>query len=274
MFTGLSTVATRRVPPRLGLPWAKAVRTPGAVMVPTPAAAPASHSRRLRPMGASGRWVPLISLIAGSSRRLRRRWSRLHHGRHAVQRAHVLQRVAVHRDQVGALAGLQRADLGVDAAGLGSPAGPGQQRVGRRDAQPHQRLQLERQAAVHGVGPDREADAGGEVAGEVLGHDPARPVQLVHDGRALAVAALDAGRVQEDPERADQPHAALDHERDVLVGGERAVLDGAHAFLHGQPQPGAAVGVSGRVAADAVGLLHRRPDLLARVGAGGRRGAG
>ena len=36
----------------------------------------------------------------------------LHHERHALQHRHVAERVAVDRDQVGTLAGLERADLG------------------------------------------------------------------------------------------------------------------------------------------------------------------
>ncbi len=55
--------------------------------------------------------------------------------------------------------------------------------------------------------------------------------------------------------------------------GERGVLDRAHALLHGQPQPGAAVGVRGGVGAGPIGLLDGGADLLARVGARGRHGA-
>ena len=52
MFTGLSTVATFRMPPRLGCPWAHAGRaaTPPIEASPAPAASPpirASHSRRV-----------------------------------------------------------------------------------------------------------------------------------------------------------------------------------------------------------------------------------
>src|SRR5687767_3094594 len=53
MFTGLSTVATRRVPPRLGWPCAQAGRsTPGPTREPSPAPAASppirrSHSRRV-----------------------------------------------------------------------------------------------------------------------------------------------------------------------------------------------------------------------------------
>src|SRR6185295_7282039 len=183
-------------------------------------------------------------------------------------------RITVDRDEVGALARLQRAGVVLDAAGLGAPPGAGQQRVVVRHAQPHERLQLERHGAVHGVGPAGEADAGGEVAREVLVHHPARPAHLVHDGWALAVAALDAAGMQEDGERGDEPGAALDHARDVLVVGQRGVLDRRHALLHGQPQPGSAVGVGGGVGAGAVGFFHGGANLLARVGAGGGHGAG
>src|SRR5206468_7131803 len=88
-----------------------------------------------------------------------------------------------------------------------------------------------------------------------------------------AVAALDALRVKEDRERRDEPDAALLDERDVLVGGERAVLDGADAFFDRKAQPGPAVRVGRGVGAGAVGLLDRRADLLARVAAAGRHGA-
>src|SRR5437867_3135986 len=125
MFTGLSTVATRRMPPRLGCPWAAAVLTPGPTRAPSPAPAANPHAR-------------------------------------------------------------------------------------------------------------------GQVPREILVHDPAGPADLVHDGRALSVALLDARRVHEDPEGAHEPRPALDHQRDVLVASQRAVLDRRDTFLDGEPQAGAA----------------------------------
>ena len=62
--------------------------------------------------------------------------------------------------------------------------------------------------------------------------------------------------------------APLDHQRDVLVVGERAVLDRAHALLHGEAEARAPVRVRGGVGARAVGLLDGGADLVARVGAG------
>src|SRR5438876_5587829 len=112
------------------------------------------------------------------------------------------------------------------------------------------------------------------MAWEALVHDPAGPAHLVHDGRALAVALLDAGRVHEDRERADEPHATLDHQRDVLVTGQQAVLDRPHALLDGQSQAGPAVGVGGSVSSGPMRLFDGGADLLARVGARGRHGAG
>src|SRR5262249_26891066 len=97
---------------------------------------------------------------------------------------------------------------------------------------------------------------------------------LLHDGWALTVAALDALRVQEDRKRADEPDAAIRDERDVLVGGQRAVFDGAHAFLDGEAESGPAVGVSGGVSAGAVRLLDSGADRLARGAAAGGPRAG
>src|SRR5262249_18783084 len=104
----------------------------------------------------------------------------------------------------------ERADLIVDAARLGAPAGPGQQGVARRDAETHERLELDRHQPVHAVGAARVANAGGQVARKSLVDHATGPAHLVHDDRPLAVALLDAGRVHEDRERADEPGAALD----------------------------------------------------------------
>ena len=122
--------------------------------------------------------------------------------------------------------------------------------------------------AVHAVGARTRSGRrrrGG--AGSVSSTTPPRPAHLLHDRRALAVALLDARRVHEDRERADEPGAALDHQRDVLVVGERAVLDRATPSSTRQPEARAAVGVGGGVRAGALGLLDGGADLLARVGA-------
>ena len=65
-----------------------------------------------------------------------------------------------------------------------------------------------------------------------------------------------------------EPGAPLDHQRDVLVVGERAVLDRADALLHGEAEARAPVRVRGGVGARAIGLLDGGADLVARVGAG------
>src|SRR5262249_33591041 len=119
-----------------------------------------------------------------------------------------------------------------------------------------------------------EADAGREVSGKVLRDDAARPADLVHDDGPMAVALLDAGGMHEDRERADEPDTVLDHQRDVLVAGQRTVLDGPHAFAHRALPPRAAVRGGRRIGAAAVGLLPRRADLVARVRAPGRHGTG
>src|SRR5262249_19095492 len=100
------------------------------------------------------------------------------------------------------------------------------------------------------------------------------PAHLLHDGGIAPVALLDARRVQEDAERADEPDAPLDHERDVLVARERAVLDRAHALLDSEPQARAALRAPG-----GAGAAPRRPPagggvLLGGVGARRRKGAG
>ena len=158
-------------------------------------------------------------------------------------------------------------DLVVDPTRLGPPARAGQQRVARGHAEADERLQLDRHQPVHAVGAAREADAGGQVTRERLPGHPPSPAHLVHDHRTLTVSLLDAGRVHEDRERADEPHAALDHQRDVLVAGQEPVLDRAHAFFDREAQPGPAVGVRGSVRAGTVRLFDGRPNLLARVGA-------
>ena len=70
---------------------------------------------------------------------------------------------------------LDRSHLVIDATGLGAPARAREQRVPRRDAEAHERGQLERHEAVHAVGPAREAHAGGEVAREALVDDAVAP---------------------------------------------------------------------------------------------------
>src|SRR6267142_3134354 len=105
MLTGLSTVATRSTPPRFGAPCASAVRGRPA----RPAAArPAvlwSQARRVRPerepIGSWSRMVcPLVNAVVHHAI--------LHDEPHALERRHVLQRIAVERDQVGALADRER----------------------------------------------------------------------------------------------------------------------------------------------------------------------
>jgi hypothetical protein len=63
------------------------------------------------------------------------------------------------------------------------------------------------------------------------------------------------------------PRPVLLHQRDVVVGGEPGVLDRGDPFLHAQAQAGTSVGVGRRVLAGALRLLHRSPNLLARVDA-------
>ncbi len=131
--------------------------------------------------------------------------------------------------------------------------------------------QLERHEPVHAVGAAREAHARGEVAREVLVDETARPAHLLHDGGAPPVALLDARRVQEDPEGADEPDAALDHQRDVLVRRRaRRARWCPRPPRTASRSPGPAVGVGGRVRARALRLLDGGADLLARVGARGR----
>src|SRR5438552_3870620 len=132
MFTGLSTVATRSTPPRFGAPWAKAASGPRPAR-PAPAAAAAaraSQARRVRPgpVGStaetSGRsWSLMVLSLVGAVVHD----AILHDQPDALQRGHVLQGIAVQRDQIGAPAGLERADFVVDATGLGAPARAGQQ---------------------------------------------------------------------------------------------------------------------------------------------------
>src|SRR5688572_8967711 len=100
MFTGLSTVATRRIPPRLGGPCARAARGAPSIPTPVPAAATVSHCRRVR-------WLVLRSLMLVPPLD----HAILHHQPHAAHRRDVLHRVAVDRDQIGALAGLEASDL-------------------------------------------------------------------------------------------------------------------------------------------------------------------
>src|SRR4029453_4817882 len=145
MFTGLSTVATRRVPPRLGWPCAQAGRcTPGPTSEPTPAPAARpptllSHSRRVLPVlsliaGSSclswgGERAPLLpqappphcllaSLVVPASH------SALHDQAHLAERLDVRERVALHRDEIRALARREGADLAVHPAGPGAAPRP------------------------------------------------------------------------------------------------------------------------------------------------------
>src|SRR4030095_1859929 len=166
MLTGLSTVATRSVPPRLGVPpWAHAARrTPGATSEPRVAAAAppvcVSHSRRvvsrivdfsflvwgarapLPPPQRSSGWRAVRTAVDDSV---------FHDEADVPEGVDVLQRVAVDRDEVGALAGGQGAHFGVDAAGLGAAARARDQRVARGAPQAHQGGELERHQAVHAV---------------------------------------------------------------------------------------------------------------------------
>src|SRR5215468_12183258 len=194
MFTGLSTVATRRTPPRLGVPWPKATRGMGTPSAPRPApavmlAAPAIHWRRdsLPLLSLSSRACfiarpprPTIQTAASprmASQIIRARDSLvdlpvLNHEAHTLERRHVLQRIALHRDQIRSLTGLDRSHLSVDPTRLGPPAGAGEEAITRRHAEPHERLQLEGHEPVHAVGATGEADARGEMAGEILVHHP------------------------------------------------------------------------------------------------------
>src|SRR5215467_4440539 len=190
MFTGLSTVATRRTPPCLGVPWPKATRGMGTPSAPRPApavmlAAPAIHWRRdsLALLSLSSRACfiarpPRPNYSNGCpSQIIRARDSLvdlpvLHHEAHTLERRHVLQRIALHRDQIRSLAGLDRSHLSVDPTRLGPPASAGEEGITRRHAEPHERLQLEGHESVHAVGATGEADARGEMAGKILVHHP------------------------------------------------------------------------------------------------------
>src|SRR5215470_8313959 len=159
MFTGLSTVATRRTPPRLGVPWPKATRGMGTPSAPRPApavmlAAPAIHWRRDS--------LPLLSLSS---------------------RACFIARPPRPNYSNGCLAwyGVTNHPLACRARSfppLGRPdtprppAGAGEEGITRRHAEPHERLQLEGHESVHAVGATGEADARGEMAGEILVHHP------------------------------------------------------------------------------------------------------
>src|SRR4051812_41748220 len=109
MLTGLSTLATRRMPPRLGWPCARAARGRASMPAPAPAAAPVSHCRRVS-------CGPLRSLIVVPP--LNR--PVLHDEAHTPHRLDVLQRVTVDRDEVGALADRQAADVVLHAARFGA----------------------------------------------------------------------------------------------------------------------------------------------------------
>ena len=162
----------------------------------------------------------------------------------------------------------------VDAARLGAAPRAGEQRVPRRDAEAHECLELVRHEPVHAVRAHGEADAGAQNPREVRADDLACPVHLLEDRRPAAIPLLDSRRMEQDAEGADQPRVPVDHERDVVVGGQRAVLDGADPFLEREAEPEPAVGVRGHVRAGALGLLDRGANLLAAVARGLERGAG
>src|SRR6266581_2871319 len=117
MFTGLSTVATRRMPPRLGCPCAHAGRpvtpTPPIEASPAPAASPPtrdSHSRRVlrsqsavRSRSAISRSSPISAVPPVVVRRDVLDTAVLHDEAHPAERLDVGQRVALDRDQIRAL---------------------------------------------------------------------------------------------------------------------------------------------------------------------------
>ena len=164
----------------------------------------------------------------------------LHDQAHAPHRLDVLQRVAVDRDQIGALARHRASRSGrrPDTPRRPSACRPAARRAATRRSG---RASRARSASARACCRCRTRSGcrrpGG--AGSSRPATPPSPAHLVHDGRTLAVALLDAGRVHEDRERADEPHAALDHQRDVLVAGQEPVLDRAHALLDREAQPGA-----------------------------------
>src|SRR5437867_2546212 len=141
----------------------------------------------------------------------------LHDERDATQRSDVRDRIAVDGDDIRALPRLERACLPLDAAGLGAPARPGEQRILRPHAESYERLELIPHETVHAVSTDSEPDAGAQDERKAIVHDLTRPADLLHDRRALRVALLDARRMEEHREGADEPGLPVDHARDVLV---------------------------------------------------------
>src|SRR2546426_4379171 len=195
----------------------------------------------------------------------------------------VLERVALDRDEVGELAGLEGADPIVPAQRLRGDARPGLDRLHRRHAGVDQggelvRVQLGREAAevradadLH-AGLDRFSDAALELAAGLAGELDV----LLHLRAVRAALFIVFAHVH----RRHQVHAALDHQLDRLLVHEGAVLDGAHAGADRHLDPLGGVSVRHDWHAVARGLVDRDLDLLrtevnvARVVADRHEGAG
>src|SRR5688500_7185014 len=85
----------------------------------------------------------------------------LHDEAHLAERLAVRERVALHRDEIGALAAGAGADLAVGPAGLGAAPRPRDEGVVGRDEEPHAGRELEGHEPVHAVGARGDADARG-----------------------------------------------------------------------------------------------------------------
>src|SRR2546426_10629993 len=184
-----------------------------------------------------GLWLRTAEVIPGraaSSSRQRRRGSGAlddlaadHDVDDALQLGDVLERVALDRDDVGELAGLEGSDPVVPAQRLRGDAGPGLDRLHRRHAGVQQggelvRVQLGREAAevradadLH-AGLDRLSDAALELAAGLAGELDV----LLHFGALRAALFVVFAHVH----GRHQVHPALDHQLDRLLIHERAVL--------------------------------------------------
>src|SRR5579859_22234 len=190
-----------------------------------------------------------------------------------LQAGDVFQRIAVDADDVGRLAGLERAALVAEADRLRGALGGGAQRVVRIGPPLHDLRDLPPDEPVHGVGAEGPPHAALEDRGEVFAGLLARLHQLGHDRRDMRVAFLDAVRMARDGVVGDEPGPAVAHLHEVVHLAQLAVLDRVHAGLDADPDSGPAVRVDGHRLVVPVRLLDRHLHLVPGVGVPARRRA-
>ncbi len=110
-----------------------------------------------------------------------------------LQDADVRQRVAGNRDDVGEVAGLQRADLPLPAEQLGAVQRAGLKRGQRRHAVLHHQRELAGLRAVGkrpDVGAHRDGNAGGELLREIRGVEFLQLARRARPGSGVAACSM------------------------------------------------------------------------------------